>query len=261
MSDGSTSTIHILAVDYRGFGWSTGFPDEQGLITDGITTVKWALEIAGIPPERIVVIGHSLGTQVTSAVVEYFAEKGIEFAGVILISGFTDMATLLTSYAVGGWLPLLAPFRQYSGLQKWYTGFVVDKWHSGDRLANFVRISKRLRLTIIHAKDDYEIPYQNSEALFVVAANATTSPGMELNLINKMKARGTVHMGNGAFISTWKAGANKIIREQIVAYGGELALDAVHTTHLTVLGHNRVTTYAPVALAALKAFELDDDAV
>jgi abhydrolase domain-containing protein 12 len=133
----------------------------------------------------------------------------------------------VTSYAVGGWFPLLGPFRQYSVLQTWYTGFVVDKWHSGERLANFVRASKRLRLTIIHAKDDYEIPYQNSEELFAVAANATTSTGMDLNLLNKMKARGTVHMGNGAFISTWKAGGNKIIREQIVAYGGELALDAV----------------------------------
>ena len=227
MSHSSTSTIHILAVDYRGFGWSTGFPDEQGLIVDGITTVKWALDIAKIPPERIVIIGHSLGTQVTSAVVESFAEKGIEFAGVILISGFTDMATLLTSYAVGGWLPLLAPFRQYSALQACYAGFLVDKWHSGKRLANFVRASKRLRLTIIHAKDDYEIPYRNSEALFAVAANATTSTGMDLNLFNKMKARGTVDMGNGAFISTWKAGNNKVIREQIILYGGELALDAI----------------------------------
>lgn len=27
---------------------------------------------------------------------------------------------------------------------------------------------------------------------------------------------------------------------------------------LTAAGHNRVMTYAPVALAALKAFELDD---
>ena len=214
-----------MAVDYRGFGWSTGFPSEQGLIIDGITTVKWALEVAKIPPEKIVVIGHSLGTQVASAVVESFAEKGIEFAGVLLISGFTDMATLLTSYAIGGWLPLLAPFRQYSALQKWYTGFVVDKWDSGTRIANFVRISKRVRLTIIHARDDYEIPYRNSEAMFAVAVNATTSTGMELDLLNKMKARDTVDMGNGAFISTWKAGGNKIIREQIVPYGGGLMLN------------------------------------
>jgi len=42
---------------------------------------------------------------------------------------------------------------------------------------------------------------------------------MDAELIAKMKARTTVDMGDGAFISTWKARADKMIREEIVAYG------------------------------------------
>lgn len=219
MSDGSTSHIHILAVDYRGYGYSTGFPTEGGVITDGIATVAWALEVAQIPPERIVIIGHSLGTAVSSAVAEHFALKGVEFAGIVLIAGFTDVPTLLTSYAIGGWIPILSPLRGYPSLQNIFRGYIVDKWPSIIRLANFVRISKRVRLFLIHAKDDHEIPYANSDALFAAAANATTS-GMDMDLLTKMKARTTVDMGNGAAMSTWTSGDDKIIREQVLSHGG-----------------------------------------
>jgi abhydrolase domain-containing protein 12 len=187
-------------------------------------------------------MGHSLGTAVTSAVVEEFAKNGTEFAGVILNSGFTDLPNLLQSYAIGGWVPALAPLKHLPAIQKRFAGYLTDTWPSATRLANFVRISKRVRLFIIHARNDYEIPYTQSNGLFIAAANATTSTGMELSLLEKMKARGTVDMGEGSFVSTWKAGGNKIIRQQVVGYGG----------------HNRVMTYAPVALAVLKAFELDD---
>jgi glycylpeptide N-tetradecanoyltransferase len=57
--------------------------------------------------------------------------------------------------------------------------------------------------------------------MFIATVNATTDGGMDLDLIEKMKARNTVDMGDGAFISTWKAGGNKIIREEMVAFGGE----------------------------------------
>lgn len=76
-----------------------------------------------------------------------------------------------------------------------------------------------MRLFIIHSKNDPEIPWTESEALFAAAANATTDGGMGVELFAKMKARGTVDMGDGAFISTWKTGDDKIIREEIVSYG------------------------------------------
>jgi len=231
-----------LAPDYRGFGYSTGFPTEEGLIIDGIATVNWALKVAKIPPNRIVIIGHSLGTAVTAAVADFFVENSIEFAGIILISGFTDLPNLLQSYAIGGWIPVLAPLKRLPAIQKGFAGYLVDKWPSATRLANFVRMSKRVRLFIIHARNDYEIPYTQSNGLFAAAANATTSTGMDLSLLEKMKARNTVDLGEGSFVSTWKAGGNKIIRQQVVSYGG----------------HNRVMTYPHVALAVLKAFELDD---
>lgn len=200
---------------------STGTPSEEGIITDGVAAVDWAMRVAKIPADRIVILGQSLGTMVTTAVVEHYAERGIEFAGVVLVASFTDLPNLLTSYALGGWVPVLSPLRPYPALQRLFISQLNDKWLSVDRLTNFVRVSKKVRLFIIHAKDDHEIPWHHSNAMFAAAANATTDGGMTMELLLKMKARNTVDMGDGAFISTWKAGGNKIIRQEVVPYGRE----------------------------------------
>lgn len=179
------------------------------------------MNIAKVPPKRIVILGQSLGTAVTAAVVEHYAKQGVDFAGVVLVAGFTALSDLLPNYSIAGWLPLLSPLKSSPALFRLWSTYVVDKWPSATRIANFVRLSKRVRLFIIHAKDDFEIPWKNAEGLFFAAANATTENGMDRSLIEKMKARSTTDMGDGAFISTWKAGDDKIIREEIVAYGRE----------------------------------------
>jgi abhydrolase domain-containing protein 12 len=159
---------------------------------------------------------------VAAGVVERFAKRGIDFAGVVLVAGFTSMPNLLTEYSIAGFFPLLSPFKSHPALRKYLMSYVVDTWESADRLANIVRLSKKIRLFIIHSKDDHEIPWTQSEGLFAAAANATIEGGMDIALFEKVKARSTIDMGDGAFISTWKANENKIIREQIVAYGRKL---------------------------------------
>lgn len=191
------------------------------MIIDGVAAVNWAMNVAQVPPERIVIVGQSLGTAVTAAVVEHFAKEGTDFAGVVLVAGFTSIPNLLTRYNILGYIPILAPFRSYPVLQKLLASYVVDKWPSAERIANVVRMSKRLRLFIVHSRDDPEIPWTQSEGLFAAAANATTDGGMDVALFEKMKARTTVNMGDGAFISTWKASGDKIIREEIVGHGRE----------------------------------------
>ena len=177
------------------------------------------MQVAKVPSDRIVILGQSLGTAVTAGVVERFAKRGIDFAGIVLIAGFTSMPNLLAEYSIGGFLPLLSPFRHHPTLKRYLMSYVVDTWESAARLANTVRLSKKIRLFIIHARDDHDIPWTQSEALFAAAANATTDGGMNVALFEKMKARSTIDMGDGAFISTWKASEHKMIREEILSYG------------------------------------------
>ncbi|KAG9237084.1 Alpha/Beta hydrolase protein [Amylocarpus encephaloides] len=242
LSGGSTSNIHILAIDYRGFGLSTGFPTEYGVIIDGIAAVDWAMRVAKVPSERIVLLGQSLGTAVTAAVAEHYAHEGVHFAGIVLVAGFATLPDLLPNYSIAGILPILSPLKSSRALHRFWSSYIVDTWETTTRLANFVRLSKKVRLFIIHAKDDNDIPWTNAEALFTAAANATIEGGVEASLIEKMKARATIDTEDGGFIRTWKADGDKIIREEIVAYGH----------------HSRILTYATVSLAVLKAFGMDD---
>lgn len=61
--------FHVLVVDYRGYGKSTGKPDEQGLYADAQAVWQWAQ--SALAPPRLVIYGRSLG----SAVASYLASK------------------------------------------------------------------------------------------------------------------------------------------------------------------------------------------
>lgn len=54
----------FFAIDYRGYGKSSGRPSEQGLYADGEAAYRWLLK--HYPEEDIVVYGRSLGSAVAS---------------------------------------------------------------------------------------------------------------------------------------------------------------------------------------------------
>lgn len=47
ISAGAQDKIHIVAIDYRGFGTSTGEPSEGGLLVDAMALVDWARKMSG----------------------------------------------------------------------------------------------------------------------------------------------------------------------------------------------------------------------
>lgn len=265
LSSGASDQIHVLTVDYRGFGYSSGTPTEQGLITDGVALVNWALDVAKIPPERIVIFGQSLGTAVSVAVAEHFAlNSEIEFAGIILVAGFSDIPTLMLSYYVGGILPILAPLRPYPWIQRFFADRIQETWFTARRLENLVRHSNYLRLNIIHATNDFDIPWSHSDTLFHAAANATVQGGMTIKQINAAKS--LRDSGEAGRVSTWTAASPRNdgmirIRQEIVQSGGRQLnnpLSNVKKMNLInwLAGHNRLPTYAVAAKAVLRAFDL-----
>lgn len=156
-----------------------------------------------------------------SGVAERYAVQGVEFAGVTLVSGFSDFANLLSGYRIGGIFPVLAPFSKWPGFLTVIHHFVVDKWHSADRLASLVRHTKtRLRLNLIHAKNDRDIPWTEDNKLFRSAANETVG-GFDDDEFNAWKEQRTVHKGDDAFVTTWISEPNIVIRQELFPYGGK----------------------------------------
>ncbi|KAI9771767.1 MAG: hypothetical protein M1839_002732 [Geoglossum umbratile] len=221
ISSGAPDKIHVISFDYRGFGYSTGSPTEQGIIIDAIAMVNWALTVAKLPPERILLLGQSLGTAVATAAAERFSKTTpqVDFAGLVLVAGFSDLPTLMLTYSVGGFFPLLSPLRPYPVVQKWFAGQMTDKWNTAARLANYVRKSQKVNLFIIHSKNDWDISWAHSDVLFYAAANATSQEGLTIRQINQLKAK--FDLGEGGQVNIWRT-PNKTIRQQLVRYGGRV---------------------------------------
>lgn len=272
-----TSQYHVLAIDYRGFGRSTGSPTEKGLILDAATAVNWAMKAAGVPASRIgtlssprsclanfgpVLLGQSLGTAVAAGVAEYFAKEGVDFAGVVLVAGFSSLSTMLSGYAIAGWVPILAPFRFSPWLLHRLMRFIVDKWLSADRLRNIVRVVKArngtLRLHLVHARNDRDIPYHEDDKLFAAAVGGLADEGdsgINEEDMEAKKASRTVHREKSSFVTTWQNG-NITIRQELFPHGGESPTGLQSSTSLIDLGHNDVMYYAPTLLAVMKSFDV-----
>ncbi|KAI1089392.1 alpha/beta-hydrolase [Rostrohypoxylon terebratum] len=240
-----SSHYHVLAIDYRGFGKSTGTPSEDGLIHDGIAAVDWAMDLAGVPSSRIVILGHSLGTAVASGIVEHYAIQGVEFAGIVLVAGFSNLQTLVSSYAAAGFIPVLSPIRAFPPILRFFQSFIIDKWKSADRLSHLVSLTRtRLRLTLVHAKNDLDIPWHESDVLFKYSSIAAAGEEFDNDDDDSFllwKEQRTSRRGDGSFVAIAEMKPDTIIRQEVLPYGG----------------HNDVMMSSAISLAVMRSFGLD----
>lgn len=56
--------VNVFTADYRGYGESEGRPEEQGLYLDAETMYDHLIEVLRVPPQRVIIYGHSLGSGV-----------------------------------------------------------------------------------------------------------------------------------------------------------------------------------------------------
>lgn len=249
-----TSKVHILALDYRGFGSSTGWPSETGLLTDALTLTRFATEVCGISSERIVIFGQSLGTAISIALAHHLAlqDPPTLFAGMVLVAPFANVELLTKTYKVAGTIPLLSPVAIFPKLLGFFNNFIVSKWPSSDKLAATIRHCNNLKLagrdnkydiTLIHAEDDYDIPWMHSEVIFWHTVNATRDIDSSLSFeeLEIEKDRRRVALGAGGWEVAWRSRGG-VIREQIVKHGL----------------HDRIMSYPVVSLAVARAFHSQD---
>ncbi|KAI2465001.1 alpha/beta-hydrolase [Annulohypoxylon bovei var. microspora] len=246
MSAGAPDKIHTVAIDYRGFGASTGVPSEEGLLKDAITLADWAMKEAGIPPSRIVLFAQSLGTAVSISLANYMAarQSPVLFSGTVLVAPFADVELLTSTYRVAGMVPILDPIAKFPQLLAWLNTFILSKWPSKNTIAEFVRRcegmpgdSQKYHVTIIHAEDDYDIPWSHSEQVFWHAVNASLPEGIEYEVLEREKEASRMVRGAGGWVVDRRT-AKGVIREEIMQYGL----------------HDRIMSYPVVSSAIMRAF-------
>jgi uncharacterized protein len=139
--------LAVLLFDYRGYGANPGSPTERGLARDVRAAYRFLVDQAGVPPDRILYYGESLG----AAVVTELATEHPP-AGLVLRSPFVDLA------AVGR---VHYPFLPIGSLLK-------DRYPLAHNLEQVDAPT-----TVVYGSRDSIVPPEQSRAVTDVASGAT----------------------------------------------------------------------------------------
>lgn len=133
----------VLMMSYRGYSGGTGSPSERNNVADAGLAYDLLVR-EGVPPERIVVYGESLGSGVA---VQLAARRKV--GGVILDSPYTSIVEL--------------GVRSYP--------FLPVRWLMSDRYETLAHIGAvHAPLLIVHGEQDDIVPVDMSRALFAAAS-------------------------------------------------------------------------------------------
>lgn len=136
----------VLLVSYRGYGGNGGSPGEEGFYRDGRAAMA-LLEAQGIPAQRTVIIGNSIGS---GTAVQMAAEH--DAAALILVSPFTSLADVAARA-----MPI-----------------VPVRWLLKDGFDNAAKLpGLDLPILVLHGDADAVVPFELGEAL------ARSNPGAD----------------------------------------------------------------------------------
>jgi hypothetical protein len=130
----------VLAIDYRGYGLSTGSPSETGLYRDADAALEHLHSRLRRREVPLIYWGRSLGTPVAA-----YATSRHTPDGVILEAGFSDLQTLLRDQPVMWALSWFTPYR-----------FPTARWMQGAGVPALV----------LHGTRDSVIPFAQGQRLF-----------------------------------------------------------------------------------------------
>ena len=85
--------LEVLAIDYRGYGWSSGTPTEDGVYLDAVAAVRYFQQNLQAGDLPLVYWGRSLGGCVAA-----YAASQIPPDGVVLETSFPSKASLIKHY-------------------------------------------------------------------------------------------------------------------------------------------------------------------
>lgn len=127
----------FFAIDYRGYGKSTGEPDEAGCYIDGGLAYDFLRK--NYPPEQIVIFGRSLGSGV---------------------------ATHLAARVLAKMLVLETPFDNVRGIAEGHLGGISLKVEPAFRFPNDENLSKTtMPVLIFHGTRDRVVPLRSAQNL------------------------------------------------------------------------------------------------
>jgi hypothetical protein len=132
----------VLLFDYRGYGRSSGRPDEEGTYRDARAARSCLLSQPGVDPDRVIYLGESLGGAVAIELATAHPP-----AGLVLLSTFTSVRAMARAH-----YPLIP------------AAVVPDAYPSLDRIRDL-----HVPLLVLHGDRDDIVPLEQGQALYDAA--------------------------------------------------------------------------------------------
>ncbi len=157
----TTYGFAVFAIDYRGYGRSAGSPDLDGLHLDVAAALDTLMALPETDPDRIVVLGQSLGGALALTAMAENPHKD-RLRAVIVEGAFSGYPEIVREKLASFWLtwPLQGPL-----------GLTIDgRYRPTDAAASLAPVP----LLIIQGEDDAVIPAHHAEILFEAAGEPKT---------------------------------------------------------------------------------------
>lgn len=146
---------NVFVFDYRGYGASQGSPEPQGVFEDSDAALNYVRSRQDVDPERLVVLGQSLGGSNAIAVIGSGNRAGVK--AVAIEASFFSYSAIANDKIPG-------------------TGLLVDNSYSAERhIAQLAPIP----LLLMHGTADPVIPQAHSLRLFAKAGEPKTMISVE----------------------------------------------------------------------------------
>ena len=137
--------FNVFVFDYRGYGASEGSPEPKGVFEDSNAALDYVRARPDIDPDRLLILGQSLGGANAIAVVGSGNRKGVR--GVVIEATFTSYSAIASEKLSGA-------------------GAFMDDALSPER---FIAQLAPLPLLLIHGSADVVIPYHHATDLIAAA--------------------------------------------------------------------------------------------
>lgn len=145
--------FNVFTFDYRGYGRSQGAPSRQGIHEDANAALTRLRTLEGVDPERIVVIGQSLGGAIALALVGEGNRAGVR--GLVIDSSFASYVSVANT--VFGDSPFSIPL---------VSCLVSDDHAPSPNLKNRGDVP----LVVIHGDRDGTVPFSRGLKIHALAA-------------------------------------------------------------------------------------------
>ncbi|MCB0333261.1 MAG: alpha/beta fold hydrolase, partial [Bdellovibrionales bacterium] len=132
--------FHVMAVEYRGYGRSEGYPTEEGHYADALAAWNFLQSTKGALPEKTLLFGHSMGTGVASHLARVIEPKAL-----VLLSAYTSIDDVARG----------------RGFEKFFVPFL---WSHYPTKENLQGVADRCVIAA-HGMRDRVIPYSHFEEI------------------------------------------------------------------------------------------------